>query len=164
MCSELTPCAHIPDTRIPQLMQPWTTLSSNFVRLGAGKEARCWTTPRCEKWFWNHQITGITNYHTPLPMEARRLGRSACHNCGLFSLLGLVCWLLDYILLWWNIDGPCFGLGFINSRWSYSQYSKVTCASHHGFVLFYDHSGSVQQWLTLLYWQWWSFDSACCLS
>ena len=22
MCSELTPCAHIPDTRIPQLMQP----------------------------------------------------------------------------------------------------------------------------------------------
>ena len=23
MCSELTPCARIPDTRIPQLMQPW---------------------------------------------------------------------------------------------------------------------------------------------
>ena len=23
MCSELTPRAHIPDTRIPQLMQPW---------------------------------------------------------------------------------------------------------------------------------------------
>ena len=24
MCSELTPCARIPDTRIPQLMQPWS--------------------------------------------------------------------------------------------------------------------------------------------
>ena len=24
MCSELTPRAHIPDTRIPQLMQPWS--------------------------------------------------------------------------------------------------------------------------------------------
>ena len=23
MCSELTPCALIPDSRIPQLMQPW---------------------------------------------------------------------------------------------------------------------------------------------
>ena len=26
MCSELTPRAHIPDTRIPQLMQPWPAL------------------------------------------------------------------------------------------------------------------------------------------
>ena len=24
MCSELTPCARFPDTRIPQLMQPWS--------------------------------------------------------------------------------------------------------------------------------------------
>ena len=69
--------------------------------------------------------------------------------------------------LWWNIDGPCFWFGIFNTIWSYRQYSKVTCASHHGFVLFYDHSGSVQvcnQGLTFLFWQWWSFDSASCLS
>ena len=29
MCSELAPRAHIPDTRIPQLMQPW---SHTFVK------------------------------------------------------------------------------------------------------------------------------------
>ena len=27
MCSELTPCARIPDTRIPQLMQPCARLT-----------------------------------------------------------------------------------------------------------------------------------------
>ena len=28
MCSELTPCARIPDTRIPQFMQPWSAAST----------------------------------------------------------------------------------------------------------------------------------------
>ena len=28
MCSELTPRAHVPDNRIPQLMQPWSTIST----------------------------------------------------------------------------------------------------------------------------------------
>ena len=35
MCSELAPRAHIPDTRIPQLMQPWqvdpiSVISNNY--------------------------------------------------------------------------------------------------------------------------------------
>ena len=29
MCSELTPRAHVPDNRIPQLMQPWFTYWRN---------------------------------------------------------------------------------------------------------------------------------------
>ena len=30
MCSELSPRARIPDTRIPQLMQPWVGLLTYF--------------------------------------------------------------------------------------------------------------------------------------
>ena len=33
MCSELTPRAPIPDTRIPQLMQPWQHPSRTLVQL-----------------------------------------------------------------------------------------------------------------------------------
>ena len=31
MCSELAPRAHIPDTRIPQLMQPWLEINHFLV-------------------------------------------------------------------------------------------------------------------------------------
>ena len=36
MCSELTPSARIPDTRIPQLMQPWLKSTSHLYR-GQGR-------------------------------------------------------------------------------------------------------------------------------
>ena len=32
MCSELAPRAHVPDNRIPQLMQPWSQFSS-FIKI-----------------------------------------------------------------------------------------------------------------------------------
>ena len=36
MCSELAPRAHVPDNRIPQLMQPWTGVD-NMIGLGSDK-------------------------------------------------------------------------------------------------------------------------------
>ena len=31
MCSELTPRARIPDTRLPQLMQPWRKIDFDYI-------------------------------------------------------------------------------------------------------------------------------------
>ena len=55
MCSELTPLARIPDTRIPQLMQPWLkdskTLSSdqfsNFSPNPTNRDTCAQTSPPC---------------------------------------------------------------------------------------------------------------------
>ena len=38
MCSELTPRAHVPDNRIPQLMQPCTRLTKIFIAIFAPDE------------------------------------------------------------------------------------------------------------------------------
>ena len=38
MCSELTPRAPIPDTRIPQLMQPWAWLGDKHLTKSAPKQ------------------------------------------------------------------------------------------------------------------------------
>ena len=44
MCSELTPRARIPDTRIPQLMQPWVMAEVSVVLWLIGNNCcdRCW--------------------------------------------------------------------------------------------------------------------------
>ena len=54
MCSELTPRARIPDTRIPQLMQPWAlhaqksqTLPSGSVGLVSSATTDCWSHLYC---------------------------------------------------------------------------------------------------------------------
>ena len=48
MCSELAPRAHIPDTRIPQLMQPclWVGQNLNRCCIG-GREVGCTSSGVC---------------------------------------------------------------------------------------------------------------------
>ena len=41
VCSELTPRARIPDTRIPQLMQPWLGLDCLAIDLALNSQGRC---------------------------------------------------------------------------------------------------------------------------
>ena len=47
MCSELTPRARIPDTRIPQLMQPCTVMIQLFRKLGVD-----WRNKYLQGYYW----------------------------------------------------------------------------------------------------------------
>ena len=64
MCSELTPRARIPDTRIPQLMQPWMLLPH---------EKNVWT---CVFWEQGHPLKPY-NFNIAEPDKA--LGGCALH-------------------------------------------------------------------------------------
>ena len=46
MCSELTPRAHIPDTRIPQLMQPWGVIDRSTFH-PSGPQSGCFDMSTC---------------------------------------------------------------------------------------------------------------------
>ena len=62
MCSELTPRAPIPDTRIPQLMQPWSSVS-NYTPLHAGRQ--CWgktILPRAGYGLGTYRTVDIFNF------------------------------------------------------------------------------------------------------
>ena len=72
MCFELTPRAHIPDTRIPQLMQPWSvrtlmkslyfwqtlffreTTSIFRVKVVLPWRRLPWRWVACRRWSWRH--------------------------------------------------------------------------------------------------------------
>ena len=64
MCSELTPCARIPDTRIPQFMQPcqmdefanWLYLYENAIAIECCQSTICWSKSR---WMGQGDMMGL---------------------------------------------------------------------------------------------------------
>ena len=69
MCSELTPCARIPDTRIPQFMQPW--LYTRIVCLPEFERAHN---------IYSYLLTSLKGCSSSKPPSPTRARQSPCYG------------------------------------------------------------------------------------